>query len=129
MLVVLDSHTLIWALSDCPQLSDRARRLFFDSTSRMCVPAMALAEIAHLYNRGRIEVSLSDVVQFIDSVRNAYIAPIDLAIVNLMPPALEMHDAIIVATAIRERELADEDCVLLTCDNAIMESGLVDVVW
>ena len=42
---------------------------------------------------------------------------------------LDIHDAIIVATAIVYRDVLDEDVALITKDSEITDSHLIPIVW
>lgn len=52
--------------------------------------------------------------------------PIDLSVVRQAPPVLDIHDSLIVATALAQPIPVDG---ILTSDEAIVASGLVPVVW
>ena len=52
-----------------------------------------------------------------------------LETVRLIPGNLEMHDGIIVATALLIQDSSDEDVAVITRDRAIRDSGLVETVW
>ncbi len=54
------------------------------------------------------------------------IYPIDVAVVDRAPATLEIHDALIVGTALVQSEPV---MAILTYDQAITNSGLVPVVW
>jgi hypothetical protein len=58
------------------------------------------------------------------------IQPLDVDTVNMIPTTLEIHDAIITATAlIFEIKSQPEDVVVLTKDKEIIESRLVKTFW
>ncbi len=46
-----------------------------------------------------------------------------------MPAGLDIHDGIIVATALLFRDVLQQPTSLITRDRPITESGLVEVVW
>ena len=129
MIISLDTHTLVWFLDDPSRLSSEVIKLLGDERNELRISVIVLAEIKRLHEKGRIKIGVSDVVRVLDLARNTAIVDIDLAIIQLMPPSLEIHDAIIVATALRQQQLTGEKCPVVTCDKAITESGLVDVVW
>ena len=64
---LLDTHTLLWARSDDPQLSPRARQLLSEPASELLVSLASLWEIAIKASRGRIELG----VPFEEFVRSA----------------------------------------------------------
>lgn len=58
------------------------------------------------------------------------IQPLDVDIVNMIPTTLEIHDAIITATAlIFDTKSHPENVVVLTKDKEIIESRLVKTFW
>jgi len=55
--------------------------------------------------------------------------PLTVEVLHLLPDNLEMHDAIICATAILLREALGEDVRVITRDHEIIASGIVQTVW
>ena len=49
--------------------------------------------------------------------------------VNHLSSQLDIHDSIIVATALQCRDSFEEEIALLTNDTAITQSGLIPVIW
>ena len=88
-----------------------------------------LAEISFLYARSRISVNIQGVLDHIVSARNCTIYPLDEAVAQHMPVSLDIHDGIIVATAIVFRDIMDQDVAVVTKDTQISASGIIDVVW
>lgn len=54
---------------------------------------------------------------------------VDESVVTHLPTILNIHDAIIVATAIVFRDVVGEPTALVTCDEQIRKSGLIEVIW
>ncbi len=129
MVHVLDAHVLIWYLEDDPKLAPTAEAVLDDPTSAIVVPTIALAEIWHRHQRGKIKTSLADTRTLIDSLANAVIAPFDEAMLGLLPAGMEIHDAIIVATALLLGGGGSVTVRVITRDQQITASGLVDVLW
>ncbi|MBM3495963.1 MAG: type II toxin-antitoxin system VapC family toxin [Armatimonadetes bacterium] len=129
---ILDAHALIWFLEGNPRLSSAARALIEDPSSQLVLPAIALAEALHVVARGRTAIpSVSDLLSDLDADPRITVAALDKEIVALsatLTALPEMHDRIIVATALREAASADR-VVLLSCDAAIAASGIVPIVW
>lgn len=64
--LVADTHAIVWHLTAPRKLGAGARRAFAAADaghSLCCVPAIALVEIALLKERGRIDVSVEDVLR------------------------------------------------------------------
>jgi PIN domain nuclease of toxin-antitoxin system len=129
VLYVLDAHTIIWHIDGSPQLTAAAQAVMDDRGARLVVPTIVLAEIVHLHGRGRIRVSPAQVTALLTQRPNATVRPLDQAVLALMPAGLEMHDAIIVATAMLVAARGSEPVRVITRDRQITASGLVDVLW
>ncbi len=56
MRLLLDTHAFIWAASDSPRLSDRARGLIEDPDCDLVVSSVVATEIAIKSARGRLEL-------------------------------------------------------------------------
>lgn len=82
-----------------------------------------------MYHRGRIGISVQDVVSNLVEASNCSLYPLDQLVIERLPTGLELHDAIIVATGLILRELANDDVLLLTKDAEITQSGLIPVLW
>ena len=54
MIGLLDTHGLIWSLTDVTRLSDRARTLLEDPTNRVLVSAVSAWEVAIKVAQGRL---------------------------------------------------------------------------
>lgn len=53
----------------------------------------------------------------------------DLSIVSIAPTSFDIHDAIIIGTAIQVSEEFGQVVPLVTADRAITDSHLVPVIW
>lgn len=91
------------------------------------IPAIALAEIGYLHEKGRIEISPSDVLLFLQNSPQALqLRSLDAAIIvnafeiNDIP---ELHDRLIAGTALYL------DCPILTNDPVIERSRFVHTIW
>jgi PIN domain nuclease of toxin-antitoxin system len=129
---VLDAHTLIWFLENNRRLGLRAKAALLDVTARLFVPAIALAEVCWIVDRGRTTIpSAMDVMRTIDSDSRIQIVALDREVVRRsigLTSVGEIHDRQIVATAL-ELIARGEKVVLLTTDANISSSGLVPIVW
>jgi PIN domain nuclease of toxin-antitoxin system len=79
--VTADTHALVWHLTDPRRLGRGARQAFdqIDAGRWLCyVPAMALVEIALLYERGRLRVSVGKVVEILADHRSYSVLAVDL---------------------------------------------------
>ncbi len=97
-----------------------------DPDVRLIVPAIVLAEIKYLAYKGRFTQDLNDVLRVIGADPRCLIYPIDMSVVNKAPLGLDIHDSLIVGTALVQHPVVDG---ILTRDEAISNAGVVSVVW
>jgi predicted nucleic acid-binding protein len=90
------------------------------------VPTIVLAELLYVAQKKKISLGIEEVLKRIVKGGNFVIVPFDFPIcerVMKLPHDLELHDRIIVATA---RIYAAK---VLTKDEKITKSGVVEVIW
>jgi predicted nucleic acid-binding protein len=101
----------------------------FESTvkeGQIIVPTVVLAEILFIAKKGRTSLNFTATVSKIEALANFEIASLDLDVLKIaesIDVPLEMHDKLIVATAIRY-----EAC-LITRDEQITKSKIVKTIW
>jgi PIN domain nuclease of toxin-antitoxin system len=130
--IVLDTHVLVWWLSDPKRLSARARRAIGASAAKneVAVSAMSIFEIATLMRRGRIVVSIAEEewLAALRSVPELVVEPISTEIAwlaGMFDAAFpgDPADRIIAATA------RLFDARLVTADEKLRASDSVDAIW
>jgi PIN domain nuclease of toxin-antitoxin system len=129
MVCVIDTHALVWYLTDDKRLSKRAAELLDRPDTRIVVPVIVLAELKYLHQRSRISLSFSAVQTIIGADERCAVYPMNEEVVDLLPLDLDIHDAIVCATALACKRATGEDTVVLTRDQAITDSGRVATVW
>lgn len=129
MIHVTETHSLVWFLTASKRLSAAAYAAINDASIPLIIPTIVLAEIGFLQVRGRIEVTLPMVLAHADSRANIATYPFDALVAQRLPTSLEMHDAIIVATALVHEDLTGQPVALITRDEQIAASGLLSIVW
>jgi PIN domain nuclease of toxin-antitoxin system len=131
MILVVDTHALVWYAEDSPRLGSRARRLLLNPDVRFTVPTIVLAEARSLEESGRTKVSWDDILSALEADPRFEVYPLTLDVLRRMPrkQGLEMHDGIVCATAVLVAESTSEDVQVITKDRAIAASGLVETVW
>lgn len=128
MLYVIGAHALIWHLTNDAKLGANARAVMtrIDSgKDKGLVPTIVLAEILYASERGRIALTLDDVLR---ELRKRKHYPIELfnraiLIVAQSVKSPELHDRLIVATAIHRKAR------VITRDEDITKSGIVKTIW
>ena len=90
------------------------------------IPAIVAVEVSYLSGKGRIDVSLADLKQYIDQYATYQFQPLTLEIIETslsMTDIPELHDRLIAATA-RFMNLS-----LITNDPLIQASAYLKTVW
>ena len=123
---IVDTHALAWFVSRDRRLGAKARTVLRDPNVRLIIPAIVLAEIKYLAHKGRLTQTLDEVLRVINSDPRCTIYPVDLSVVSKAPLGLDIHDSLIVGTALVQREAITG---ILTRDEAITSSGLVPTLW
>lgn len=128
-LFVTDTHSLAWYFTKSKKLGTKALQVFRNSTSGkdiIIVPTIVLVEIMNISEKKRIKVNYEEVLEKIESSSNFEIYPLDIDVLRVARNIIaipELHDRIIVATTTLL------DAKLLTRDENIRKSGIVEVIW
>ncbi|MEP7341377.1 MAG: PIN domain-containing protein [Acidobacteriota bacterium] len=126
---VLDTHSIVWFVENDPRLSQPAKSILQMPSAEFVIPTMVLIEIRHLNAKGRIKAALANVYRDFINARNCSVHPIDEDLIPLIPTGLDIHDSIIVATAIFYRDKLQLPTALITKDTKITQSGLIQTLW
>ena len=129
MRYVVDTHALVWHLTTDHRLGAQARRILNDDSAGLIIPSIVLAEAKHIADRKRIPLTFQEIFDEITFATNATIFPLDEFVINHLPNNLEIHDGIIVATALYCKEYFGDEIALLTNDRTVTQSGLVPIIW
>lgn len=126
--VLLDTHTILWALEDDPRLGVNAKKIIEGSKGLdLGISDMSLLEISMLVSKKRIHLNTT-CASYLKSVANTVsILPINAIIAALAMkldlPQSDPFDRVIAATA------DYYDVPLLTRDQLITESRTVQTFW
>ena len=130
---VVDTHALIWFLEGNPRLGTRARSVLEDANSVLYLPVIALAEACWIVDRGRTGIpSVANLLADIHADSRVVIVPLDHLIVERslsLSVITEMHDRLIVATALHLGGSRNSALPILTVDGNITAAALCPVVW
>ena len=66
------------------------------------------------------------VLDTLSGAPNCVIYPVDEHVISLMPPGLNIHDALIVSTGLVYRNVLGEDAAILTVDEDIIKSNILN---
>jgi PIN domain nuclease of toxin-antitoxin system len=126
---ITDTHSLLWAFTRPRKLGEQARLAFEEvakGEASLLIPVIVLAELIFTIENKPIQADLDKVIAAIQSSPNIefvdfdYESALRLRELTVVP---EMHDRMIVATAIKYK------ATLITVDESITKSKLVQVVW
>jgi len=125
---VTDTHSLVWYFTEDARLSKKAFDAFEGTvkSGTVIVPAVVLAEIMFIARKGRVTLTFEETLKKIEGYENFDIAPLDaeiLTIADKIEADLEMHDKLIVATALYY------EAALITKDELVSKSGVVSTIW
>ena len=104
---VVDTHSLIWHLTDDDRLSPEASRTIRRGEAGDCeliLPIIVLAELLRIAEKQRVNLAFVDVVEWMVHCPTVAVVPFDLPIFSDLigfGGNLELHDRIIAATAKR----------------------------
>ncbi len=124
-----DTHSLLWAFTRPRKLGEQARLAFeavANGEATLLIPVIVLAELIFTIENKPIQADLDRVIAAIQGSPNIefvdfdYESALQLRELTAIP---EMHDRMIVATAIKYR------ATLITVDESITKSELVTVIW
>jgi PIN domain nuclease of toxin-antitoxin system len=125
---VLDTHTFLWYVRGrrVGKAAARVLRQIDGGQGHAWIPAVVAVEIALLFERGRSRIGVAEVEATLQRNPELELLPLDFAQVKefaFVPSLKDPFDRLIVAAA---RRLG---CPIITADEGIAASGLVDVIW
>jgi PIN domain nuclease of toxin-antitoxin system len=126
MTYVIDTHALVWLAEGSSRLSATAKTALTDVAAQIIVPTMVLVEVRYLYAAKRIKISLAKLYHEVLDAANCAIYPLDEEVVDRIPENLNIHNAIITATALVYRDVMGHQ---VQKDRRIRDSQLIDVLW
>lgn len=128
MQYITDTHSLVWYFADDTRLSKKALEAFEQTTMEglILVPTLVLAEIMYIARKGKIPITFGETIKRIEGYENYDIVPLDtdiLKVANTLEVDMEMHDRLIVATALYFH------ATLITKDDLIKETRICSTIW
>ena len=126
---VVDTHALVWYIDGDERLSAAAEASLDDPAGSLVIPTIVLAEVRYLFAKRRIPISFEDVLGAIEADPRCVVYPFDFACVEALDERLDLHDAIITATALVFRDSIDPSTALVTRDQRVRAAGIVETIW
>ncbi len=128
-LYVADTHSLAWYLLDSQKLSPAANRAFREveqGKARLLIPAIVVAELIFIIERGKLHADIDKLLRRMESASNFEIHPLgqeQLRCLKQQKAISDMHDRFIVCEALLH------GAKLITKDEEIHRASIVPVVW
>jgi len=125
---VTDTMALVLRLEK-RKLSQRVKDIFLNAEKgniEILVPAIVIAEIGYLSEKGRIETTLTNTRNYIYKNEKIIFEPLSFDVIVKafeIDDIPELHDRIISGTAYKF------GLTLITNDPVISSSGFIDVIW
>lgn len=129
MVYILDTHTLIWFLEGGEKLGSHTASILRDNTQRLIIPSIVLTEIKYLPSKKKTHLSVEEVILTLENDPRCTIYPLDTNVVQLMPVVWDIHDGIILGTALVYRDFLGEEVTVITKDMKIKNSSIVNTIW
>jgi len=94
----------------------------------LAIPTIILAEVRYALVKKGVGDVWDSFLSAVALDRRISIEPLTLEVLKRMPSDLEMHDAIVCATAVVLAS-EDDDVEVLTLDRNMRDSGVVRTIW
>jgi PIN domain nuclease of toxin-antitoxin system len=127
--VVADTHALAWWLESNPKLSLIAKATLSRLDLTLLVPTMVLVEIKYMGAKLGITEYLATEFARLREACDVLILPLSEDVISRVSTNLNIHDAIIVASALAYNARTGETVQAITRDVRIAACGLVECVW
>jgi PIN domain nuclease of toxin-antitoxin system len=127
--VVADTHALAWWLESNPKLSLIAKATLSRLDLTLLVPTMVLVEIKYMGAKLGITEYLATEFARLREACDVLILPLSEDVISRVSTNLNIHDAIIVASALAYSARTGETVQAITRDVRIAACGLVECVW
>lgn len=130
MFYLVDTHPLLWFFTADSRLSLRAKAVLCDPSSTLLIPTIVLAEAISVIRKRKTSLLEEELrIRVLADPEHVRIPLLDTSLALNYPAGLEMHDAIIVGTALVYQRVHGEDVMVVTRDRHIQKSGLVKTHW
>ncbi|MBN2081454.1 PIN domain-containing protein [bacterium] len=129
MNLLVDTHALAWWLESNPKLSRAAREALAAPETILIIPVMVLVELMYMGAKLGIDEYLAQDLSLLRQARDVRVLPMDERLLTQIDTRLNIHDAIIIASALDYAASTGEAVRVATRDSQITASGLVDCLW
>jgi PIN domain nuclease of toxin-antitoxin system len=130
MILVVDTHALVWFLTDDPKLGSQAREaLSLREGVEIVIPIIVLFEFSYLQKKRDLPVSMGEIKTWIAGNPHVRVYPTDMSILDSSPKGFEIHDSIIAGTAITLTRSGRNDVFVVTCDHVLKNCPDIKILW
>jgi len=129
MVYIVDTHALVWFFEKSDELGRAAQNILASQDARLIIPTIIIAELFYLSQRKKVSPSFKDIFQTIERDKRCVIYPLDINVLRFLPEKMDIHDGIICGTALVYKDLLKEDVKLITKDEEIVGSGIIETIW
>jgi PIN domain nuclease of toxin-antitoxin system len=127
--LAIDTHALKWWLEGDARLGALARAALFEPSNILIVPTLVLVELEYIGKKKGVVHFLREKFAHLEASRDVQVVAFDREALELVDTRLNIHDAIIVATALTYASRHGQATKLVTRDGEIHRSGLVEELW
>jgi PIN domain nuclease of toxin-antitoxin system len=127
--LVIDTHALVWWLTADPRLGRRAKEALLDTANPLLLPTIVLVELRYVGAKWFKQEFLESELDLLQSARDVTLMPLTSSVADLIDTKLNVHDAVIVATALDYSQRSGQMVNLVTKDQAIGSGGLIETIW
>ena len=126
---VIDTHALLWYFTDDPRLGRKAKKILEDDTCSFIIPSIVLAELKYILFKKKKLNLYDDILESIINDQRCTIYPLDVLVLEKIPIEMNIHDGIIVGTALVFDTLLREPVDILTRNGMMKDLQFVPTIW
>ncbi|BBC24120.1 type II toxin-antitoxin system VapC family toxin [Pseudanabaena sp. ABRG5-3] len=126
---LVDTHALAWFIAADKRLSALAEHILNQAQEgevQILIPTLVLAELTHIAEKGKVKVSVEEILQQINRGDGFMVVAFDFSVFQAMlslPKEWDIHDRVIAATA------SYYQTTLITRDEMLRESSKIKTLW
>ncbi len=126
---LVDTHALAWFIAEDKRLSSLVEQILNQAQEgeiQILIPTLVLAELTHIAEKGKVKVSIKEILQQINQGDGFTVVAFDFPVFQMMlslPKEWDIHDRVIAATAIYYQT------TLITRDEVLRASSKIKTVW
>lgn len=129
MRILLDTQAFLWLISESPELSRQAKKLFLDKNNELFLSLASIWEIAIKFSMGKLSLKTALERLIPDQLQENGIVQLDITFRHLVKVAkLPFHhrdpfDRLLISQAI------EENLSILSCDKAFDRYQQINRLW